>query len=68
MQTWLDAIHGLVRPCVMLALTGTAIWMALTGQPRAAEALLAQFIAVTAFYFGERSALKIPPSPGQDRG
>lgn len=29
---------------------------------------MGQFIAVTAFYFGERSALKVPPAPGQDRG
>lgn len=28
MQTWLETLNALVRPVVMVAVTGTAIWLA----------------------------------------
>lgn len=53
-------IRTLVRPVVLFALTGTTVYLALGGNEKAIEALLLQFIAVLAFYFGERAGASIP--------
>jgi hypothetical protein len=68
----LEVLSAIVRPVVLLGLTGTVIWLAVSGNDRAIEALIVQFIAVVSFYFGERSTQKalkaVQPEPPEEGG
>lgn len=50
----------MVRPVILIGLTGTILWLALHGSEKAIEAILIQFATLAGAYFGERSALKVP--------
>jgi hypothetical protein len=62
-MTFLTMVQTFIRPLILFCLTVVTLWLALMGQPRAVEALIAQFIALSSFYCGERAALKIPGAP-----
>ena len=65
---WADDLTKFVRPMILVALTLALVYLAVVQRSeRAVEALLVQFISVSSFYFGERSALKVPP-PGTGNG
>ena len=56
-----EIIRKLVRPFIALSLTCSVIYLAVLGKIDAKE-LLGYVGIVIGFYFGERSALKIPGS------
>jgi uncharacterized membrane protein YvlD (DUF360 family) len=61
-RAWLQVVQILLRPTILLMLTVPTVLLALGGHQRAIDALLAEFVAVVAFYFGERAGLAQPPT------
>ncbi len=50
----LELVRGLVRPAVLLAMVGTALWLWVDGQPEAAGSVATFAGAPIGFWFGDR--------------